>query len=196
MTKKEETPIAVAQAVEDLLTALGFDTDDEAIRDTPDRVARAWREMLAGYDMSAADILKADFSAVEGELYDEVVALRGVDFYSACEHHLAFFFGKAYVAYIPEGGRVVGLSKLARLVEMHARRLQLQERMTFDIARDLRDCLSTPNVAVVVVARHMCMCARGVRKNGEMITSRLQGSFRTDPSARAEVMHLFGIGGQ
>lgn len=160
--------------------------------DTPARVVRAFEEMTLGYRQKAEDVLKTDFDA---EGYDEIVALRDVPFHSLCEHHLLPFHGTASVAYLPAGGRVVGLSKLARLVEMHARRFQIQERMTRDIAADLERVLHAAGVAVVVKARHSCMEARGIRKAGAaMVTSALLGVFYDKPEARAEVMALLRNG--
>lgn len=178
----------VQLAVRDMLLALGLDPNDPAIIDTPSRVARAWKEQLAGYAQKAEDILVTAFDAPD---YDEIVLLRSIPFYSTCEHHLLPFHGLADVAYIPQKGRVVGLSKLARLVEMHARRLQLQERMTSSIADDLQRCLEPVAVGVVVEAQHMCMCARGVEKPGAaMVTSVMRGSFREKPASRAELMAM------
>lgn len=182
-------PLAEA-SIRQLLIALGYDPDDEAIRDTPARVARAWGEMLAGREQKGVDILSTAFEAK----HDEIVLCKGIEFWSTCEHHLLPFHGVAAVAYIPnEAGRVVGLSKLARLVEAHARRLQLQERMTQAIADDLETCLSPKGVGVVVRATHLCMAARGVRKgDATMITSVMRGAFRMTPSARAELLALIG----
>ncbi len=180
----------VRDAVRSLLVALGYDPNARELKETPDRVARAWEEQLSGRNQQAADILRTDF---EANGYDEVVLLRGVPFYSTCEHHLLPFSGTADIAYVPEGGRVVGLSKLARLVDLHARRLQLQERLTRDIASDLREVLNPKGVAVVVRAAHLCMCSRGVSKPGaEMVTSVMLGCFRERPEARAELMALIG----
>jgi len=160
--------------------------------DTPSRVVRAFEEMTSGYRQSADAILKTEF---DSEGYDEIVALRDVPFHSLCEHHLLPFHGTASVAYLPARGRVVGLSKLARLVEMHARRFQIQERMTRDIAADLERVLHAAGVAVVVKARHSCMEARGIRKAGAtMVTSALLGVFYEKPEARAEVMALLRDG--
>lgn len=180
---------AARAAVTALLTALGYDAKHPAIADTPKRVAKAWSEMLSGGDVVAEEILRTDF---EAEGYDQLVLLRNVPFYSTCEHHLLPFHGSADVAYIPKpGGRVVGLSKLARLVEMHARRLQLQERMTKCIADDLERVLDAAGVSVTVHAVHLCMVARGVQKSGaEMVTSDVRGVFRTKPEARAELLAL------
>lgn len=180
-------------AVRELLTALGYDTNEEAIRDTPSRVARSMREMTSGRELDAEKILGTTFPA---EGYDEIILLRDISFYSMCEHHLLPFHGKAHVAYIPAPGngekmRVVGLSKLARLVDMHARRLQLQERLTADVANDLERVLTPRGVGVIVEAVHHCMCSRGVSKPGaSMITSVMRGVFRDKPEARAELMVL------
>ncbi|OPZ76584.1 MAG: GTP cyclohydrolase 1 [Actinobacteria bacterium ADurb.Bin444] len=180
-------------AVRELLIALGQDPEREGLRDTPTRVAKAWAEMLSGDEGNAEDILKRTFDA---DGFDQIVALSDIPFYSTCEHHLLPFHGKAHVAYLPQkGGRVVGLSKMARLVQMHARRLQLQERMTTDIANDLQRHLDPLGVAVVVQAGHLCMQARGVQKPGSvMTTSVVLGVFR-EGSAKAEVLRML-LGGQ
>lgn len=155
---------------------------------TPERVLRAWQEMTTGYRVDTRALLRTEFDSE----YDEVVALRAVPFHSLCEHHLLPFHGTAAVAYLPKGGKVVGLSKLARLVEAHARRFQIQERMTRDIAADVQSALEPRGVAVLVRARHSCMEARGVCKPGaEMVTTALLGLFKDDARARAEVLALF-----
>lgn len=179
----------VTGAVTELLSALGFDLASESIARTPERVARAWVEQLRGMQETAEQVLGCTFPA---ERYDEVIVLREIPFYSTCEHHLLPFHGSADVAYIPNGGgRVVGLSKLARLVELHARRLQLQERLTCAIAEDLERVLHPRGVAVIVRAQHLCMQSRGVLKPGAaMITSVMRGVFRESAEARAEVMAL------
>lgn len=179
----------VKKAVHELLLGLGYDPEDEAIQDTPDRVARAWREQLHGRTLTAEKVLGTTFDA---DNYDEVIILRDIPFYSTCEHHLLPFHGTAHLAYVPEtGGRVVGLSKLARLVDMHARRLQLQERMTRSIAADMTRVLKPAGVGVVVQAQHLCMCSRGVGKPGaSMVTSVMQGCFREKSEARAELLSL------
>jgi len=181
--------LKVRAAVYDMLKALGRDVDCADLQDTPDRVERAWREQLAGYEMNAIEILGTTFPLAS---YDEVVLLKDIPFYSTCEHHLLPFNGVAHVAYVPRD-KVVGLSKLARLVEMHGRRLQLQERLTRDVAADLQNVLEPRGVAVIVEAQHLCMCARGVMKAGSsMVTSVMLGCFRDKPEARAEVMTLLG----
>lgn len=182
-------PLAEA-SIRQLLIALGYDPEEEAVRDTPARVARAWGEMLAGRDKTGAHVLATAFEAK----HDEIVLCRDIEFWSTCEHHLLPFHGVASVAYIPnEKGRVVGLSKLARLVDLHARRLQLQERMTQAIADDLETNLAPKGVGVVVRATHLCMAARGVGKGeAEMVTSVMRGVFREQASARAELLALIG----
>lgn len=179
------------QAVTTLLEEFGCDLASDALRDTPARVVRAWEEMLAGYDQKPSTVLERDFDA---DGYDQQVLCRKVPFYSTCEHHLLPFHGIASIAYVPQpGGRVVGLSKLARLVELHARRLQLQERMTQDIANDLQKHLKCKGVAVVIQATHLCMCARGVRKPGsEMVTSVMLGCYRDSTASRNEILLLLG----
>lgn len=176
----------VETAVAMMLDSMGFDVGDEAIRGTPDRVARAMGEMLAGYSVDIAKLLSTTFD----DPHDEIVMLRDIPFHSLCEHHLQNFSGTATVAYIPSR-RVVGLSKLARLVEAHARRLQLQERMTRGIAEDIDRHLNPIGVGVIVKGQHMCMCARGVNKPGAtMVTSAMLGAFRDKPEARAELMAM------
>lgn len=184
----KQNPHSVRTAIAQLLTALGFDWDrDDGLKETPDRVARAYQELLGGYAVDVKAILGKTFDA---DGYDELVVLRAVPFTSLCEHHLIPFHGTASVAYLP-GKRVVGLSKLARLVEAHARRLQIQEAMTKDIATDIQHYLAPQGVAVIVKAQHMCVTSRGVCKPGsEMVTSAMHGVFRTKPEARAEVMEL------
>lgn len=178
------------RAVRALLVALGHAPDkNDGLKETPERVARAFQELLGGYDAEPEKILRASF---EANGYDEMIALSGIDFYSLCEHHLLPFTGTAVVAYIPSSqGRVVGLSKLARLVDMYARRLQIQERMTTQIARALEEHLSPRGVGVLVRAQHLCMCARGVAKqNAMMTTSVMKGLMKSDAKARAEFMQI------
>lgn len=185
----------VEAAVRQMLRALGRDVDSDALRDTPRRVAKAWAEMLGGYALTAEEVVKTTGGQhFDGEGYDQAIVLRDVPFISTCEHHLLPFRGTASVSYIPgPTGRVIGVSKLARLVDLHARRLQLQERMTRDIAHDLRRVTGTESVAVVVQAQHLCMVARGVRKDStSMVTSEMLGAYRDKPEARAEVLMLMG----
>ena len=173
-------------AVRNLLMALGEDPEREGLADTPRRVAKMYRELFAGISADAAVHLKRVFH----EQYDEVVLLRDIDFHSLCEHHLLPFHGKAHVAYLPNG-KVVGLSKLARTVDAFARRPQVQERMTCQIADALMTHLEPKGVVVVVEAEHLCMKMRGVQKpNGTMVTSAVRGTFKESPAARSEVMSL------
>ena len=173
-------------AVRNLLMALGEDPDREGLADTPRRVAKMYRELFAGISADPALHLKRVFH----EQYDEVVLLRDIDFHSLCEHHLLPFHGKAHVAYLPNG-KVVGLSKLARTVDAFARRPQVQERMTCQIADALMEHLEPKGAAVVIEAQHLCMKMRGIQKpNGVMVTSALRGVFKESPSARAEVLAL------
>ncbi|HOW18812.1 MAG TPA: GTP cyclohydrolase I FolE [Phycisphaerae bacterium] len=173
-------------AVRNLLVALGEDPDREGLADTPRRVAKMYRELFSGVVTDPAVHLKRVFH----EQYDEVVLLRDIDFHSLCEHHLLPFHGKAHVAYLPNG-KVVGLSKLARTVDAFARRPQVQERMTCQIADALMEHLAPKGVVVVVEAEHLCMKMRGVQKpNGTMVTSAVRGTFKENAAARAEVMSL------
>lgn len=160
----------------------------EGLRETPDRVAKAWEFWTSGYDQNAADILKVFEDGAEG--YDEMVVVKDIPIYSHCEHHLAAIFGTATIAYIPDG-RIVGLSKLSRLADMHARRLQVQERLTNDIAEDLWTHLCPRGVGVLIRARHMCMESRGVCQQGHhTITTALRGVFKDQSETRAEFMAL------
>jgi len=173
-------------AVRNLLIALGEDPDREGLADTPRRVAKMYRELFSGVVAAPAVHLKRVFH----EQCDEVVLLRDIDFHSLCEHHLLPFHGRAHVAYLPNG-KVVGLSKLARTVDAFARRPQVQERMTCQIADALMKHLAPKGVVVVVEAEHLCMKMRGVQKpNGTMVTSAVRGTFKESAAARAEVMSL------
>lgn len=176
----------IASAVRELLLAVGEDPDREGLRDTPQRVARMYEELFSGLREDPAEHLNALFT----ERYDELVVLRDIPFNSICEHHLMPFEGKAHLAYLPDG-RVAGISKLARVVEAFARRPQVQERLTTQIANLLMDKLEAKGVAVVIQATHTCMTCRGVRKPGSlMITSAVRGLCRSDPRTRGEVMSL------
>ncbi|WP_374547474.1 GTP cyclohydrolase I FolE [Rhodoblastus sp.] len=175
-------------AVETLLAYLGDDPRREGLLDTPARVTRAYAELFAGYGQEPANILAMTFEDSGG--YDEMVLVGEIPFISHCEHHMAPFFGRAAIAYYPEKG-VVGLSKLARLVEIYARRLQTQETMTAQILRALDDHLTTRGAAVLIEAEHMCMSMRGVRKPGAVTTTMLfSGRFRDDPGAQARFISL------
>ena len=177
-------------AVRTLILWAGDDPKREGLLDTPARVARAYEEFFAGYGQDPADILKRTFSEVEG--YDEMIVMSDIRFESHCEHHMVPIIGKAHVGYLPDR-RVVGISKLARLVEVYARRLQVQEKMTVQIADTLQDILQPRGVAVVIEAAHQCMTTRGVHKPGVgLITSRMVGAFRDDPSTRREFLAVIG----
>ena len=194
--KPAAKPAAVSQAqAEDAIKLLlrwaGDNPEREGLLDTPKRVAKAYKEWFGGYTMKPEDYLKRTFEEVEG--YDEMVILRDIEFESHCEHHMAPIIGVAHVGYIPNG-RVVGISKLARVVEAYAKRLQVQEKMTAQIARCIQDVLKPKGVGVVIVAKHECMTTRGVHKTGvSMVTSKLLGSFRDDARTRAEFLQCVGM---
>src|SRR5690349_8827988 len=177
-----------AAAVRELLIAVGEDPDRPGLRDTPGRVARAYAETFAGLWQDPADIL----STVFDEDHDELVLVKDIPMYSTCEHHLVPFHGMAHIGYIPGAdGRVTGLSKLARLVEVYARRPQVQERMTSQIADALADVLKPRGVLVVIEAEHLCMAMRGIRKPGSRtVTSAVRGIFRDNLATRSEAMSL------
>lgn len=185
----EEHPVdqpRIARAVREILIAIGEDPDREGLCETPARVARMYAEIFGGLHVEPRRHLRKFFT----ETCDEVVLVRDISFNSICEHHLLPFIGKAHVAYLP-GDRVIGLSKLARVVEEFARRPQVQERMTEDIANLLVEELHAKGVAVVIEAEHTCMTVRGIRKPGAVcVTSAMKGCFRTKASTRAELMTL------
>jgi GTP cyclohydrolase I len=171
-----------------ILQWIGEDPDRDGLRETPHRLRRAYREYFSGYDEDPALVLRKTFSEVEG--YDEMIVLRGVTFESHCEHHVAPIIGRAWVGYIPNK-RVVGISKLARVVEIFARRLQIQERLTAQIANIVEEVLNPQGVAVVIKAAHHCMISRGVHKRGaDLVTSRMLGVFRDSPVTRGEFLAL------
>lgn len=177
-------------AIRTLILYAGDDPHREGLRDTPDRVARAFREWFSGYDVDPADYLARTFEEING--YDEMVVLRNIRFESHCEHHLAPIIGQAHVGYIPDR-RVVGISKLARLVEVFAKRLQIQEKMTSQIAGTIQDVLRPKGVAVVIEATHQCMSTRGVHKAGmTMVTSQMIGAFRDNEATRREFLAVIG----
>ena len=177
-------------AVTTLLRWAGDDPAREGLQDTPARVARAWEEFFSGYQTDPRALLERTFSETEG--YDEMVLLRQVRFESHCEHHLAPIIGCAHIAYLPRH-RVVGISKLARVVDAYARRLQIQEKMTAQIANTINDVLEPNGVAVVIEAAHQCMTTRGVHKPGvSMVTSCMLGQFRSNATTRREFLALIG----
>lgn len=183
-------PDDVAEAVRTLIRWAGDDPDREGLLDTPKRVARAWREYARGYAEDPAHHLQRTFDEVGG--YDEIVLLKDIPFQSHCEHHLAPIIGKASIAYLPRD-KVVGISKLARVLHGYARRLQVQERLTAQVADCICEHLQPKGVAVVIEASHACMTARGVGTPGVMMTtSRMMGIFRSDERSRREVLALMG----
>lgn len=187
---KPAVPDAVEEAVRTLIRWAGDDPLREGLRDTPRRVARAWSEYCSGYAEDPSVHLSRTFEEVGG--YDEIVLLRDIPFQSHCEHHMAPITGKASIAYLPRD-RVVGISKLARVLNGYARRLQVQERLTAEVAKCIWDNLQPHGVAVVIDAQHGCMTGRGVRTPGVgMMTSRLLGSFLDDERSRKEVLGLMG----
>ncbi|HEX4579941.1 MAG TPA: GTP cyclohydrolase I FolE [Candidatus Dormibacteraeota bacterium] len=179
----------MAPIIERLIRELGEDTEREGLLHTPERVARSLRFLLSGYELDIADVING---AVFAEPYQEMVLVRDIEVYSLCEHHLLPFYGRAHVAYLPRG-RIVGLSKLPRIVEVFARRLQVQERLTTQIATALDEALDPYGTAVVIEASHLCMMMRGVEKqNSRTVTSALTGAFQDDPKTRAEFLDLLG----
>lgn len=177
----------IENAVRDILLAIGEDPDRDGLLDTPRRVAKAYRELFRGLHESPG----VHLSRVFEQTHDDVIIVRDIEFFSVCEHHLLPFTGKAHIAYLPGDGKVVGLSKLARTVEVFARRPQVQERLTDQIADALVEHLDPRGVAVMVQAEHMCMKMRGVNKSGSsMVTSTLRGVFRSNATLRAEILAL------
>lgn len=172
--------------VEQILKLIGEDTNREGLLETPARVTRMYEEIFAGYEVDPKDVLGVTFD----ENHEELVIVKDIVFYSQCEHHMAPFFGKVHIGYVPSG-QIVGLSKLARLVEAVTRRLQVQERITSQIADILDEALKPNGVMVVVEGEHLCMCARGIKKPGSMtVTSATRGTFRENPASRAEFLSL------
>ncbi|WP_153101850.1 GTP cyclohydrolase I FolE [Paraburkholderia hayleyella] len=177
-------------AVRVLLRWAGDDPQREGLLDTPARVVRSYEEFFSGYSVNPHEILSRTFSEVDG--YDEMIVLKDIRFESYCEHHMVPIIGRAHIAYLPER-RVVGISKLARLVDAFAKRLQIQEKMTVQIADALNDILQPKGVGVMLEASHQCMSTRGVHKTGvAMVTSRMLGAFRTDASTRREFLAIIG----
>ncbi|MBI2205234.1 MAG: GTP cyclohydrolase I FolE [Candidatus Rokubacteria bacterium] len=188
MTEREER---IAKLVGELLAQLGEDATREGLAKTPERVAKAFTYLTSGYTRDVHDILN---DAMFVEEYDEMVVVKDIDVFSVCEHHLLPFIGKCHVAYMPKS-KIVGLSKIPRLVEMFSRRLQVQERLTTQIANTLNEALQPRGVAVVMEAVHLCMIMRGVEKqNSKAVTSAMLGAFRDRPETRAEFMELIKSG--
>jgi len=187
MDKKSIDREKIENAIGMILEAIGEDPTREGLVDTPRRVADLYEEVFAGLDINPRDLLQVSFT----EFHDELVLVKDIPIYSLCEHHLLPFYGKAHVAYIPRGGKVVGISKLARVADAYAHRPQLQERLTSQIADCINDTMNPFGVAVVIEAEHMCMTMRGVRKPGAMtVTSAVRGLFETRSETRAELFAL------
>src|SRR6187549_915834 len=181
------------EAVRTLIRWAGDDPEREGLLATPDRVVRSYGEFFSGYDEDPVALLQRTFEEMDG--YDEIVTLKDIRFESHCEHHLAPIIGKVHIAYLPDN-RVVGISKLARLVEVYAKRLQIQEKMTAQIANTLDEVLQPKGVAVMIEAAHQCMTTRGVHKpDSDLVTSRMLGCFRDDPLSRREVLSMLGTPG-
>jgi len=186
---KDEKKAAIEESVRTLLTNVGEDPNREGLQRTPDRVARMYDELLAGYHTDPVKMINDALFTVD---YSEMVIVKDIDFYSLCEHHMLPFHGRVHVAYIPNG-KVIGLSKIPRIVEMFARRLQVQERMTEQIADFINEIIQPQGVAVVAEGVHMCSMMRGVKKaNASMVTSAVRGTFKNDSKTRAEFMEHIG----
>ncbi|MEI8153737.1 MAG: GTP cyclohydrolase I FolE [Hyphomicrobiales bacterium] len=178
----------VEKAFREVFRWIGEDPDRDGLRETPNRMARAFQEYFSGYRQDPEQILQKTFEETDG--YDEMVVLRGIPFESHCEHHVAPIIGRAWVAYVPDR-RVVGISKLARVVEAYAKRLQIQERLTAQVANTIEKVLKPQGVAVVIKAAHHCMSSRGVHMHGtDLVTSRMLGCFRDNPMTRQEFMSM------
>lgn len=191
-TAKRPTRAEAEAAVRTLLLWAGDDPDREGLVGTPDRVVRSYEEFFAGYATDPVALLERTFEETDG--YDEIVLLRDIRLESHCEHHMVPIIGRAHVAYLPDR-RVVGISKLARVVEAYAKRLQIQEKLTAQIANTINQVLQPRGVAVVIEAQHQCMTTRGIHKPGvSMVTSRMLGAFRDDPSTRRELLAMIGRG--
>lgn len=187
MLKKNIDKEKIQEAIKMILEAIGEDTGREGLLNTPKRVANMYEEIFAGMDYDPQEFLQVSFT----EYHDELVLVKDIPLYSMCEHHLLPFYGRAHVAYIPRGGKVVGISKLARVAEAYALRPQLQERLTSQIADCINSTLNPFGTAVVIEAEHMCMTMRGVRKPGALtVTSAVRGIFETRSETRAEVFSL------
>ncbi|MBN6152762.1 GTP cyclohydrolase I FolE [Xanthomonas sp. AmX2] len=195
--KTPDSPVTQAQAeaaVRTLLRWAGEDPDREGLLDTPRRVAEAYGDWFSGYQADPREYLERTFEEVAG--YDELIVLRDIEYESHCEHHMAPIIGKVHVGYLPRG-KVVGISKLARVVEAYARRFQVQEKMTAQIAQCIQDVLQPLGVGVVVEGAHECMTTRGIHKRGvSMVTSKMLGTFREDARTRAEFLRFIDAGGK
>ena len=184
-TTQEQT--VISELIEQLLRQIGEDPTREGLKKTPERYEKALRYLTSGYKQDVTEVLNG---AIYEEEYDEMVAVRDIELFSLCEHHLLPFYGKCHVAYIPDG-KLIGLSKIPRIVDVFARRLQIQERLTSQIAMSLQELLKPQGVGVVIEAFHLCMAMRGVEKqNAFAVTSSMLGVFRKDPRSRSEMMTL------
>ena len=184
----ERSKSVIEAHVRGILIELGEDPDREGLLDTPKRVAKMYCEVFAGYQEDPKEILKTTFS---DDKHEELIMVGPIQFFSHCEHHMVPFHGQAWIGYIPDGGRVVGISKLARLLDVYARRLQIQERLTDQVANDILEVLQPKGVAVIIRAEHMCMSMRGVKKPGtRTTTSAMRGVFLKEADARAEFLSL------
>ena len=193
MTERKVTQTAAEEAIRTLLLWAGEDPEREGLRDTPSRVVKAYRDWFSGYAADPAEYLRRTFEEVAG--YDEMIVLRDIEFESHCEHHMAPIIGRAHIGYLPTN-KVVGISKLARVVNGYARRFQVQEKLTAEIAGCINDVLKPRGVGVVIDAAHQCMTTRGVHKRRvSMITSTMLGGFREDARTRAEFLQFIGIRG-
>lgn len=177
----------IEKGVRMILEGIGEDPDRSGIKETPERVARMYQEIFAGLETPTEELLKA----IEGETHDEMVLLKDIPFYSVCEHHMLPFIGKVHVAYIPSGGKIVGLSELVKSVEVLAKRLQVQERLTTQLADLIMNKLKPKGAMVIIDAEHLCISMRGVKKSGSRtVTSAVRGIFRTKQSTREELLEL------
>ncbi|MGQ9477610.1 MAG: GTP cyclohydrolase I FolE [Candidatus Bipolaricaulia bacterium] len=187
----KEKLFQIENLVRELLLAIGEDPEREGLKETPRRVAEMLAELTTGYRTDPKEIISGALFTVE---YDEMIVVKDIEFYSLCEHHITPFFGKAHVGYIPDG-KVIGFSKIPRIVDHFSRRLQLQERLTEEIANFLMEAIQPQGVGVVLEGFHLCMAMRGVRKqDARMVTSAMKGLFRRDPRTRAEFLELIGQG--
>ncbi|PSH67757.1 GTP cyclohydrolase I FolE [Phyllobacterium brassicacearum] len=187
--KRRPTQAEAEAAVRTLLLWAGDDPDREGLLDTPERVAKAYRELFSGYSQDPADVLGRTFEEIAG--YEDIVLIQDIPFFSHCEHHMVPIIGKAHVAYLPDGEKVVGLSKIARVVDIYAHRLQTQEAMTAQIANAIQESLQPRGVAVMIEAEHMCMSMRGIRKSGSMTTTTtFTGTYKTDVNEQVRFMTL------
>lgn len=179
---------AIEQTIKALLGAIGEDPSREGLLETPRRVAHSYEALFSGYSKKPEDVL----TVFDGESYDQMIVAKNIEFYSTCEHHMLSFFGKAHIGYIPNG-KIIGLSKLPRLVEIFSRRLQNQERLTSQIAKALESLLDARGVGVVLEAQHLCMMARGVEKQNSIVTTSAQlGLFKKNDKTRSEFLQLIG----